>query len=111
MDLSARNKRNILFKVGYIDLFIFFLWITFSEYCRVTAPLVSNPSIGRIYEKNYHGSIVYLNAMENFILIFLLGLGLFIFFLLLFIDKYAWAFLMKKHNKESCQNQSTETKG
>ncbi len=90
------SKKKILYKASYVVVLCFLLWWGGMEYCRVTAPITPDESIGRIYPMNFHGDIVYLNKTENFLKYFLPGAGFFIFFSLIIIDQYVWDWVKNK---------------
>ena len=84
MNANYEKRKNFVYYFSFLGVFCAILWAGFGEYCRVNSPRTPAPEIGRVYPKNYHGQIVYLNETENILMYafpggaFLVGVMLFI---------------------------------
>ncbi|MBA2494659.1 MAG: hypothetical protein H0V31_08190 [Acidobacteria bacterium] len=87
MAVDDNKKKNFIYYASFIGVAFAIAWGGFMEYCRVNAPRVPNEASGRIYPKNYHGTIVYLNLTENILMYVLPGAGFLTFFTLVVIDR------------------------
>ncbi len=65
MDKNSDKKEKFFYKLTFIGTFILLSWWGLDEYLRMNAPRVPNQEQGIIYEKNYHGTIIYLNLTEK----------------------------------------------
>ncbi len=79
MDRNSNKKERFLYKLSFVVISIVIFWWGLDEYCRITAPRVPNQEQGRIYEKDYHGTIIYLNRTEYILMFALPGTGFLIF--------------------------------
>lgn len=64
---SGDGKRGGMIKhiLAIIGVLLFVLWFALDAYVRTNAPTHEDIVTGRIYERNYHGTIIYLNETEN----------------------------------------------
>jgi hypothetical protein len=65
MDKNSDEKEKFSYTWTFIAVLIISSWWGLDEYQRVNAPRVPKPEQGIIYEKNYHGTIIYLNLTEH----------------------------------------------
>ncbi len=87
MAVNDNKKKNFIYYASFIAITCAIAWGGFMEYCRVNSPRVPNEASGRIYPKNCHGTIVYLNLTENILMYALPGAGFLTFFTLVVIDR------------------------
>jgi hypothetical protein len=73
MDKNSDKKEKFFYKLTFIGIFIVLSWWGLDEYLRMNAPRVLNQEQGKIYEKNYHGTTIYLNLTEHILVYALPG--------------------------------------
>lgn len=88
-------RKKIINRSGLIVIFIALLWGLAMVYFGTHAPTTPDPAGGRIYEYNYHGSVVYLNLTEQVLLYALPGIGISIMIILSWVDSR-----LRKHNRQ-----------
>lgn len=89
MDKNSEKKEKILHKISFVVIFIALSWWGLDEYLRINSPRVPNQEQGRIYEKDYHGTIIYLNLTEYILEFALPGIGFSIFIYLMIVQYFA----------------------
>lgn len=85
--ISGKSKK-ILYRVSYIGVFFAVVWGGLMTYLGTYAPTVSDEAAGRVYAYNYHGTIVYLNLMEQVLRFAIPGVGFLAFFILMIVERY-----------------------
>lgn len=76
------SMSKTLKRISYAGVTLAVIWIALMNYWGRTAPLTPDESSGRIYEYNFHGTIVYLNLVEQLLQFALPGGGFLIFVIL-----------------------------
>ncbi len=64
METNSNKNEKFLYKLSFVVIFLALCWWGLDEYLRVNSPRIPNQEQGRIYEENYHGTIIYLNLTE-----------------------------------------------
>ena len=82
------KKKRFIYYASFLGIFLFFFWGGLMEYYRVNNPTVPDQPTGRIYPKNYHGQIVYLNLYEEILIYALPGSGFLVLIALGLISLY-----------------------
>lgn len=86
---------KVINRASYIGVFLGAVWFFLMIYLGTNAPAVPDLDAGRIYEYNYHGTIVYLTFTEHILRFILLGMVVLTFFVLLIVKRH-----LKKKNKQ-----------
>lgn len=65
MAVSSSKNSTVLFNLSYIGVIIFAVWGVFLVYLGTYAPTAPDEIAGRIYQYNYHGTVVYMTLTEK----------------------------------------------
>lgn len=76
MTETNRTRRKLVYIISAFGLAIFLSWAVFNEYARINFPTNPDPASGRLYQKNYHGQIVYMSNAERTLDYLLPALGI-----------------------------------
>jgi hypothetical protein len=64
--MDVKNKKSIVRSSCYLGGFFASIWLGFWGYCYITAPRHPIEDLGRVFELDNHGTILYLNKFEYY---------------------------------------------
>jgi len=93
---SQEKKKRFIFYSSLVGVLFFISWGVFLEYCRIYRPTSPDETVGMVYEKNFHGKIVYLDKIDEFLVYGLPVAGFLVLAALFSVSRYS---LVKPVNK------------